>query len=458
MTFIFPCCTVLGHDCDSALFHVLNQRLLEFNVLQSCTAQSIARILNCFSRLRFYDETVVVALGKRLLDIVQSNGSTKINEKTLVLILRSMVRLSRGSSRLGELYFEATRLLLMSEVSTSSVVSSCDDYNLSMIAWCFAKGRYFDGDVLYIISKRMVEYDVISRCSPASASRMFKSVVSLCSLPEGKDSLNTFLKETIQILYERLGDVLLTKDLSGIDESSLMWAMAKSTYALDMGVFDHLSESFTKSNLSKATTKQLAQALWACGKMFAFEDPLRTNHHPPYMNAALEIASNLSMRPNEMSPKDIAQSLWSLAKLKLHAPAIVEPFLLTVKRRHLYNEFTSQEISNIVWALSKMEEEDCEFVKLLANTLLSGKISSQVKAQEAANMLYALAKLRIEDEKLYLDLSDILMKQVDSATSQAIANALWAHEQMDLIPPQKLFNKWAEKRLGIEIGFSNDLL
>jgi len=42
-----------------------------------------------------------------------------------------------------------------------------------------------------------------------------------------------------------------------------------------------------------------------------------------------------------------------------------------------------------------------------------------------------------------------LMRQLEDATTQTIANALWAHESVDLVAPGQLFDSWAKEKLDI---------
>jgi len=47
------------------------------------------------------------------------------------------------------------------------------------------------------------------------------------------------------------------------------------------------------------------------------------------------------------------------------------------------------------------------------------------------------------------------MRQLEDATTQTIANALWAHESVDLVAPGQLFDSWAKEKLDI-VGLYSD--
>ena len=46
-------------------------------------------------------------------------------------------------------------------------------------------------------------------------------------------------------------------------------------------------------------------------------------------------------------------------------------------------------------------------------------------------------------------MNTVLMRQLETATTQTIANALWAHDNVDLQPPRQLFDSWAKEKLDI---------
>ena len=136
------------------------------------------------------------------------------------------------------------------------------------------------------------------------------------------------------------------------------------------------------------------------------------------------------------------------------ASSIVQHFVSVIVENS--NEYNAQEVTNLLWALSKLEievDENSDAVVALLERLLHPNIISNIKAQEAANALYACGSMMICDEEIFSKMSLILLKNVNDATPQGIANALWAHEQVGLIPPQSLFDGWAEVKLGIITRF-----
>ena len=79
----------------------------------------------------------------------------------------------------------------------------------------------------------------------------------------------------------------------------------------------------------------------------------------------------------------------------------------------------------------------------------SNDILASTTSQEAANVLYALGKMQIRDKETFSCMNSVLMRKLEDATTQTIANALWAHESVNLVAPGQLFDSWAKEKLGI---------
>mmetsp|Transcript_18267 Transcript_18267/g.37965 ORF Transcript_18267/g.37965 Transcript_18267/m.37965 type:complete len:388 (+) Transcript_18267:1-1164(+) len=301
----------------------------------------------------------------------------------------------------------------------------------------------------------------------------------------------TILQERQVDVFHHMGGVLLSSKLTPIDASSAMWAMAKTSYALDRGIFDFLAESLaSKGILENSTTRQVSQALWACGKMVAFENPMmnamavvqgrsvntdcydvdnemegdttfeeHAGLNPPYMKSVNKYLKFLIENRELMTPKQTAQSIWAIGRLRIYDDSMLDKMgeiALSVAPR-----CNAQEIANIVWGLSKVGYlEDDVISQLIRCITTSTKLTNECTCQEAANALYALGRLQIRDEESFSSLSAIILNRMQEATSQAIANALWAHEIVDLQPPRELLDCWAQENLGLVAafgeGFSGD--
>ncbi len=112
-------------------------------------------------------------------------------------------------------------------------------------------------------------------------------------------------------------------------------------------------------------------------------------------------------------------------------------------------KFNSQEIANIVWGLSKTDFDNEAIISILTKQMQNDEIIKHTTPQEAANVMYALGKMMIRDEETFSCMNEVVMRHLDQATTQTIANALWAHDRVNLTPPQKLFDSWAKQKLDI---------
>ena len=58
--------------------------------------------------------------------------------------------------------------------------------------------------------------------------------------------------------------------------------------------------------------------------------------------------------------------------------------------------------------------------------------------------------MEIQDENVLSAMSAIMMTQVETASAQSIANALWAYRTVELPPPRQLMDSWVIQKLGLE--------
>ena len=281
----------------------------------------------------------------------------------------------------------------------------------------------------------------------------------------------SFLRERQVDLFHQLAPVLLFSPLSPTDASCAMWAMAKAQYVIDKGIFDQLAASLASEEmLKRSNTRLISQALWACGKMVEFEDPKVigqvddsdgdtgneseedvTLDLPPYMNCADKYLRFLIANQAQMTPKHANQAIWAIGRLRLSDPFLIQEMADIASR--LCPKLNARESANIVWGLSKVNYDKPEIItKLIHHVITSpNNLAKECTAQEAANMLFALGKLQIRDKDSFASLSSILMNQLHEATSQAIANALWAHEVVGFEVPPELLSTWAQDRLGMTV-------
>jgi hypothetical protein len=168
---------------------------------------------------------------------------------------------------------------------------------------------------------------------------------------------------------------------------------------------------------------------------------------PPYLENAERIATELSLRTAEMSSIDVTQCIWALGRLEIRDESLVCAFASRAKE--LVPVMNSVESSNVLWGLAKVrfKSRDSELVGALTDRLTSESL--KVSPQEAASALYALGRLRFQDEQVYDRLSRIMINQINDASAQGIANALWAYRAVHLQPPKELLNLWATQKLGL---------
>jgi hypothetical protein len=306
----------------------------------------------------------------------------------------------------------------------------------------------------------------------------------------------TELREILHNLFTRLGEFLLSQRLSPLDVSRAIVAYAKASYVEDMGIFDQLVEVLVTRHLypkphqhdqivppppPPLPVRSVAQCLWACGKMTTLDEQHDGNsmttlldvainridfdtrgpllEPPPYLGGARDMAYFLSDHSDALSTKDVAKALWALARLQIQdMSAIVETLLQRIQT--VGPHMTAPEVANSLWALSKLRSNTFDAVFILSQRVIhlvnshddnDDDINTSVfTPPEAASILYALGRLHLRQEEIFDKLSAIILQQIDSTTALTVANVLWAHRAVFILPPQALLDTWAKKKLGLK--------
>lgn len=214
--------------------------------------------------------------------------------------------------------------------------------------------------------------------------------------------------------------------------------------------------------LERSKTRLISQAVWACGKMAEFEDPIISSkeshggiredavlNQPPYLNDVYKMLTVLIKKKEQMTPKHVAETIWAVGRLKISDRYLLEEMGGIASNIAL--SCNARQIANIVWGFSKVDyADDPQLISTLVRVVTSSDLSQQCTSQEASNMIYALGRLNIREEDLFAGLSLILKSQIHNANSQAIANALWGHEVVGFEPPSELLSVWARDTLRID--------
>ncbi|KAL7540172.1 hypothetical protein ACHAXR_009919 [Thalassiosira sp. AJA248-18] len=449
------------------------------------------------------EKQCVQLLGERFLDMVlwhekQQSTWACCDAKTLTVILRSGVLMFQGNSTATKAMFDAASILILDHASvgednedweSSSFLMTCNEFEVSNYLFAFAIAKRFDKGVFISLTDQMAEEDILESCTPSSASRAMWSCAMLLSLDEasnhgakqneftpGSFSGESFLHERQVDLFHTLAPLLLFTPLSPTDTSCAMWAMAKAEYVIDRGLFDQLASSLASEDmLELSNTRLISQALWSCGKMVEFEVPTfsaeaQTNSDgdcvsasdgdtgksdsdsemfspPPYVKCVDKYIRFLITNQAQMTPKHLSQSIWAIGRLRLSDSSLIQDMIDIALCR--CEQLNAREIANIVWGLSKVHGKPEVIRTMIQRLSTSPNLTKECTAQEAANMLFALGKLQIRDQEAFASLSSILRNRLHEANSQAIANALWAYEVVDITPPPELLSTWAQDRLGM---------
>jgi hypothetical protein len=403
--------------------------------LQSATIFDLSRMTAAFERLRIKESSdVFLRLGETLLECISKETSADRSEpKAVNSILRCAALLHTRNEAVMQPFRAAARLLFLNP----SFLARCGPNELSNFVWFALVTQWHNDEVLEALATRILEPNVVDSFSPKMACRTLSTFTAI-TMSRSVDSEESLpLQQHLFQLFENLGEQLLSSNLTPLDVSSGIYAYAKASYVRDMGIFDHLV-GLLASRVEEFSVRQIAQSLWACGMMMAWEIvPEDEDNNPlhPYLASATTMATFLGSLAETLTTKDVAQSIWAIGRLHIDDPAVLSPFANRAKV--VAKQLTAEEIANIFWALSKVRSEEFGLIFVLMRRI-SHDASLALTAQEAANILYALGRLNIRDEDVFKILSNIILDQIEGISAQAIANVIWAHRVVFITPPQKL--------------------
>jgi hypothetical protein len=442
--------TLTNNHREDTVIEELLQICQDEHTLERCNLWQLERIVGSVEQLQITNHAETMRLGgERLVALVkeqqQAITTTPLPPKTVNGILRCPVLLHRRNGEVMKPYIEACSRLFMDE----EFLEKCKVNEIANFLWFMSIAHWQDEGVLKALGRRVLDPRLVDSCSPKLACRILGTFTSILSLKQKRqESPSEDLMSLTAQLFHSYGGHLLTTQLSPAEVSSALYAYAKASYVQDMGIYDHLV-SLMASMSSECSVRQLAQSLWSCGKMIAWErQDIEENEEvqtPPYLENANAIASELSLRTNDLSPVDVTQCIWALGRLQVANEDVVQSF--ADRAKDLVPLMNSVEVSNILWGLAKARHTDDELISKLTDRLT--KDSLHVSPREAASALYALARMRVQDEQVFDKLSQIIIAQIDNTSAQALANTLWAYQAVQLRPPRALLNLWATEKLGL---------
>jgi hypothetical protein len=233
--------------------------------------------------------------GERLLSL----SSKEIDPWQANMVLRSAALLYYPDPDVMK-PFES---LATNMISNSEFMASCSIAVLSNLAW-FVAFKSSDQSAALRLAEYILEPKLVNECSPKQSSRI---ISAFAHIP--MDIVN---HELVWKLYEAYGVHLLSSNLKPA-ELSAIYGFAKVDYVHDLGVFDHLVRCMVQC-IENCSTRQCVQALWACGKMFVWEQGSNIPTDPPYLESAVAFARHVVEHSDDLLPIEVSQSLWALSK------------------------------------------------------------------------------------------------------------------------------------------------
>lgn len=412
-------------------------------IMELCNLKELEKILVSVERLRITNHAKLMQVaGERFLALVEGQNNSwleqHVSPRGIYNILRCPVFLHHRSQDVMEPFINAALLLFRNE----RFVDSCTLSDITNFLWFKSVTRWHDQESLQLLCQRILDPEMVDSCTPKLASRILGGFTSITSLETIKDGDNHQMDKVASQLFHCYGVHFLTSRLTPAQAVTALYSYAKASYVQDMGIFDHLASSVS-SMTHLCTTRQLSRSLWSCGKMIAFEQ--LDSDLPPYHNSSLLIAKELCNRSNQLTPPDVTQCIWALARLRVREASYLEPLIeRAVEVSQMMNTI---EVVNIIWGLGKSRYFASDLLLILTERLK--KEPPDASPKQAASALFALGQLNFRDKELYDTLCSVLINQIDNTSAQSLANVLWAYKTVEFRPPTELLNYWASKKLGL---------
>lgn len=440
---LFRCGGLVLNGTDS-IANRLVAALTSYTAMDQWTFSEASQIFDALTRWRHLNVSdAVQTIGYVLLS---KHEESHPNPRQVNSIFRGVGLLYPDRPEVVFPYRKLAEIIFLDQ----KFLDNCNTRTLSNFVW-FSSIAGLSGEAAEHLGECIIarENKFLDKCSPKFAGRILSSFTTLVNNRlehASNDNENTGfrLRDILFRLFDTLGEHLLSTQLDPLDMSNALVAYAKSSYTMDPEIFDHLTASLA-SRLEECSVRQVAQSLWACGKM---RNKDKKEKVPKYVQHACAMASYLSTKVSQLSRQDAVQCIWALARLQVMDTTVITALLPRIKEFVPY--LTAVETGNCLWALSIVKPDAYHVIFLLTRHLHKEPILEEIKPHEAITVLYSLGRLNVRDELLFGKLSHlILLKVNDITSSSAIANVLWAHKMVGMNPPQAILDAWATKKLGL---------
>ena len=429
---------------------------------------------------------IVKQVGLHLHHLVTTQQSSCLQAKHVNAFARAAVLLHRNNENVMEAFLSV--MVLDSHhalFKNQHFLSQCTVSELANFGWFVWRSRVIEisgtsGNqkqvraVVVTLADRLVDHDLLESCTPKEAGRIISTFTDLFGLLEEQANVDNggtarianqtaVGRQLLACLFETYGTLLLSMaTLSASALSSCIRAYAKASYTSDMGLFDALVYELTRRGTDQITNRQLAQSVWACGKMMAWEDNNvvfsdddesddATVTPPPYVTHAASLCHYLVRRSDTLTCQDVSQVLYAVSRLRLEEKTLIEPLAQRVKQ--LAPILSFREIGNILCAVSNQETRRYDVVYAVTRRLAEANHAMDDSVlpspQDCSLILSTLARMDVRDEAVFNSISQSLLSQMDVTSSEVISDVLRAHGAVHIAPPQRLMGDWASVKLGV---------
>ncbi|GAB5371275.1 hypothetical protein AAMO2058_001565300 [Amorphochlora amoebiformis] len=282
-----------------------------------------------------------------------------------------------------------------------------------------------------------------SRFLPKNIAHFYIGLIQLRAQPK---------PELLKIFDKKLRDSMVT--CQPHVAASVLWALRKMNVEVSEDLIQMLGEKVAGDVNGTVRVKLLARSVWSFAS-FKFREgrakpsdsimemPLGQSNNGKQANVLERLVNVMGERvrsDSDIEASDLAHAIWAFAKISYQDSEFTDTIKEKISDR--ISIFDGYDIANILWSLAKLqcEQPNSELLSLLEGCAID--FSSSFKPQGLSNCLWAFATLSHPPSTEFIEASKHYMQtQGKRFDAQSISNTLWACAKLEIkLSPQEIMS------------------
>eukprot|EP01025_Chloroclados_australasicus_P019414 TRINITY_DN2058_c0_g1_i5.p1 TRINITY_DN2058_c0_g1~~TRINITY_DN2058_c0_g1_i5.p1 ORF type:complete len:574 (-),score=68.23 TRINITY_DN2058_c0_g1_i5:176-1741(-) len=173
--------------------------------------------------------------------------------------------------------------------------------------------------------------------------------------------------------------------------------------------------------------QSIGNCMWSIGKLVDVFDVDTVSQY--FRRVYRKLVGKACVMCGDMHAQEIANSLWSMAKVKWNAKHQFQQ-LINAGLQIDGEQFKAQEVTNILWACATSQFEKITVIAVFVG--YAKRRLNQMQKNEISNLLWALQQLRFKDDELLRRIEETLLQQQLQFSSQEAGNLALGFAQLGI--------------------------